>query len=50
MEEITHWFSWGVLETSMTNDNPNIRRQKRQRIYGTVTGVCCEWKYTAQFV
>ncbi len=31
------------------NPDPNIRRRKRQRIYGTVTGACGERKYTIKF-
>jgi hypothetical protein len=46
MEEINYWFScfWDFYD----NPNPNIRRQKRQRIYGTVTGACGERKYTVK--
>jgi hypothetical protein len=31
------------------NPDPNIRRRKRLRIYGIVTGACGERKYTVQF-
>ena len=31
------------------NPDPNIRRRKRQRIYGIVTGACGPRKYTVQF-
>jgi hypothetical protein len=39
----------GAFGDFYDNLDPNIRRQKRQRIYGTVTGACGEWKYTVQF-
>ena len=39
----------GAFGDFYDNPDPNIRRRKRQRIYGTVTGACGERKYTVQF-
>jgi hypothetical protein len=39
----------GAFRDFYDNPDPNIRRQKRQRIYGTVVGACGERKYTVQF-
>jgi hypothetical protein len=39
----------GAFGDFYDNPDPNIRRWKRQRIFGTVTGACSEGKYTVQF-
>ncbi len=40
---------FGAFGDLFDNTDPNIRRRKRQRIYGSVTGACGKWKYTVQF-
>jgi len=39
----------GAFGDFYDNPDPNIRRRKRLRIYGTIIGACGEWKYTVQF-
>jgi hypothetical protein len=39
----------GAFGDFYDNLDPNIRRGKRLRIHGTITGACSERKYTVQF-
>jgi hypothetical protein len=39
----------GPFGEFLDNPDPNIRRRKRQRIYGTVTRACGEQKHTIKF-
>jgi hypothetical protein len=39
----------GAFSDFYDNPDPNIRRRRQLRIYGTITGACGERKYTVQF-